>query len=65
MVRVSFGLYNTTEEIDILIEMLQRIAEGNYFGMYSADGGDYAPAGTRSPIDDYVGLMLQPAVCPV
>jgi len=44
--------------------MLQRIAEGNYFGMYSADGGDYAPTGTRSPIDDYVGLMLQPAVCP-
>jgi selenocysteine lyase/cysteine desulfurase len=59
MVRISFGLFNTTEEIDIVIAMLQRIAERKYHGMYSEDDGHYAPAGNRSPIDDHVGLILQ------
>lgn len=30
MVRVSFGLYNTRADVDVLIEMLHRITRGEY-----------------------------------
>ncbi len=47
MVRVSFGLYNTLEEIDALVEALQRIARRERQGEYRQDGatGEYLPAG--------------------
>jgi cysteine desulfurase/selenocysteine lyase len=47
MVRVSFGLYNTKEEIDVLAEALSRIAVGNYAGKYHQDKvtGEYRPEG--------------------
>ncbi len=32
--RASFGLYNTDEEIDVLVDMLNRIARGAYRGTY-------------------------------
>src|SRR5690606_22800663 len=47
MVRVSFGCYNTTEEIDYLIEMLQQVVSGAYAGeyVYHADINMYVPQG--------------------
>lgn len=45
MVRVSLGAYSTVEEIDALVDMIDRIARGDYRGRYVADRatGDYHP----------------------
>jgi selenocysteine lyase/cysteine desulfurase len=47
LVRVSFGCYNTAEEVDWLVEMLQRVVEGRYEGDYVVDRstGSYFPRG--------------------
>lgn len=37
LVRISFGMYNTAEEVDVLIDALQRIARGRYYGRYQQD----------------------------
>lgn len=52
LVRVSFGCYNTVEEIDWLMEMLQRVIDGDYQGRYQVDraSGEYFPAGFDSSI---------------
>lgn len=44
MVRASFGLYNTKEDVDILVEALKTISCG-YYGEYTVDcqSGSYAP----------------------
>jgi len=44
-IRASFGLYNTKEEIDELIEMVKKIAGGDYHPFYVVDkeSGNYAP----------------------
>ena len=46
MVRISFGVYNTSEDIDVCIEMLYRITRNEYRGLYHqlAGSGDYRPA---------------------
>lgn len=45
LVRASFGLYNTTNEIDEFIEALDRIARDDYDGHYIQDiaTGEFAP----------------------
>lgn len=45
MVRISLGAYNTTDDIDALVEMLSRIAHGDYQGVYAQDSrsGEYHP----------------------
>lgn len=45
LVRVSFGCYNTEEEVDHLVEMLERVIDGNYEGDYVVDeaSGMYLP----------------------
>ena len=47
LVRVSFGCYNTLEEVDRLAEMLERIARRDYAGQYEVDrpSGMYLPRG--------------------
>ncbi len=47
MVRVSLGAYNTIEEIDLLIETIDRVARGDYAGRYAVDRetGEYHPVG--------------------
>ncbi len=47
LVRVSFGIYNTTAEIDILAESLSQIVAGHYTGHYTQDkvSGEYHPEG--------------------
>jgi hypothetical protein len=44
MVRVSFGSYNTTEEIDVLVDALEQIARGEFRGLYVQDraSGEFA-----------------------
>ncbi len=51
MVRVSFGAYNTREEVDTLADALERIAGGGYRGDYVQDpaSGEYAALGWSPP----------------
>jgi len=47
LVRISFGMYNTREEIDYLAEALRKIAAGDYKGNYKQDTktGDFQTTG--------------------
>jgi len=46
-VRMSFGMYNTTEEIDTMMEVLDRIVRDEYKGKYEI----YTPSGEYFPVD--------------
>ncbi|MBN2146292.1 MAG: aminotransferase class V-fold PLP-dependent enzyme [Anaerolineales bacterium] len=58
LIRTSFGLYNTTEEIDAFIDALQRIVRGEYKGQYIQDRatGEYQPEGWEPQFDRYFRL---------
>lgn len=47
LIRISFGLYNTTEEVDRLVEALEAIQRGDYHGRYTQDvaSGEFHPEG--------------------
>lgn len=49
MVRVSFGVYNSRREIDLLAEALTQIAAGAYEGAYRQDkiSGEFSPENWR------------------
>jgi cysteine desulfurase / selenocysteine lyase len=55
MVRISFGAYNSFDDVDALIEMLRRITRNEYQGQYYQipDSGDFAPAGYHDSIANY------------
>ncbi len=55
LVRISFGLYNTHEEIDVLIDALEHIANGNFAGKYVQDtaSGEFHPQGWQPDFDEY------------
>ena len=57
LVRISFGLYNTTTEIDVLIQALTAIADGHH-AAYTADGrtGQFTPIGMEENFSDYFAL---------
>lgn len=45
LIRMSFGLYNTTTDTDVLVDALQHILKGDYLGEYQQDKstGEYHP----------------------
>lgn len=51
MVRISFGCYTNTDDIDRLVAMLHRIVRREYIGDYRLDprSGEYAPANWQEP----------------
>jgi len=55
MVRVSFGLYNTLEEIDALADGLECIGKGKYRGKYTqvVSNGEFTPQGWDVRFEDY------------
>lgn len=55
LVRASFGLYNTREEIDAFVEALKRIAHGEYEGKYIQDSasGEYHPENWAPDFERY------------
>ncbi|MFZ0391684.1 MAG: aminotransferase class V-fold PLP-dependent enzyme [Calditrichia bacterium] len=57
-VRASFGIYNTTEEIDHFIQVLKRVAGRDYQGDYelNRERGEYHPRGYRISYNDYFRL---------
>ncbi len=58
MIRASFGCYTTREDVDRLVEMLERVARNEYRGDYQLDiaTGEYAPAGYPEPLAEYFSL---------
>lgn len=58
MVRVSFGMYNTMEEVDILIDALDQIERGDYRGRYVQDptSGEYHAQGWSPDLAAYFTL---------
>jgi hypothetical protein len=55
LIRVSFGLYNTPQEVDILVDGLQRISNREYKGKYIQDKstGEYTPMARQVNFDEY------------
>ncbi|MCB8918124.1 MAG: aminotransferase class V-fold PLP-dependent enzyme [Ardenticatenaceae bacterium] len=60
MVRMSFGCYNNTDDVDRLVAMLHQIARGDYQGDYRLDRatGEYIPTNYRDPLEQY--FLLAP-----
>jgi selenocysteine lyase/cysteine desulfurase len=58
MVRISLGVYNTRDEIDALVQMLERVTRDDYRGRYrrAAGSGDYIPADYDDAILDRFSL---------
>ncbi len=58
LVRASFGLYNTLEEIDAFAAALEKIARGEYHGRYhqAKASGDYVPEGWAPRFEEYFAL---------
>lgn len=55
MVRMSLGCYSTREDIDRLITMLRKVADGDYRGEYEVvrETGEYVPIGYVEPFENY------------
>jgi selenocysteine lyase/cysteine desulfurase len=64
LVRISFGLYNTLDEIDTLIEALIRIARGEYSGQYIQENssGEYHPVGWEPNFEEYFSFKSKVAL---
>jgi selenocysteine lyase/cysteine desulfurase len=62
LVRISFGCYNTLEEVDHAVEVLARLAAGEVQGEYEQDPGSgaYWPRGYEPDYEQY--FVLQPGV---
>jgi selenocysteine lyase/cysteine desulfurase len=58
LLRASFGLYNTLDEVDCFVEALQRISRGEYRGQYVQDraSGEYAPLDWQPDFESYFSL---------
>jgi cysteine desulfurase / selenocysteine lyase len=58
LIRASFGLYNTLEEIDILADALTQISQGSYHGKYVQDraSGEYKPQDWQPEFSKYFSL---------
>ncbi|MCU7493979.1 MAG: aminotransferase class V-fold PLP-dependent enzyme [Ignavibacteria bacterium] len=58
MVRISFGCYNTMEDIDKLLEMVEKVSRGEYSGKYQVikKSGEYMPENYCDVFDSYFSL---------
>jgi selenocysteine lyase/cysteine desulfurase len=59
LVRLSFGLYNTVEEIDAFVEAVEKICRGEYRGSYTQDPttGEFSPEGWRVDFDSFLKFL--------
>ena len=55
LVRVSFGLYNRFEDVDVLLDAFQQIVRKEYRGEYRQDqaSGEFFPQGWNVKYEDY------------
>jgi selenocysteine lyase/cysteine desulfurase len=64
LVRASFGLYNTLDEVDTWLGALDQIRRGAYRGRYRQDRvtGDFVPDGWQANFDRYFDTTFSAAV---
>jgi cysteine desulfurase/selenocysteine lyase len=55
LIRASFGLYNTLEDVDTLLDALMHISKGDYQGNYIQDRatGEYSPVGYQPDFAEF------------
>ena len=60
LIRASFGLYNTQDEVDALADALTCIARGDYQGHYQQDiaSGEYTAEGWMPDFETYFSLVV-------
>lgn len=65
LVRVSFGHYNTIDEVDMLAHALGKIARGEYRGSYGQDRttGEYAARGWSPDLLEYFSIGVPQQTC--
>jgi cysteine desulfurase/selenocysteine lyase len=58
LVRISFGMYNTAAEVDVVVQALRDIAQGNYTGQYVQDvkSGEYNATNWQPNLAQYFKL---------
>ena len=58
LIRASFGLYNTIEDVDLLVEALKQITAGQYAGKYHQvrSTGEYLAEGWAPEFDRYFSI---------
>ena len=58
LIRASFGLYNTTADVDRLVVALKAISAGDYKGEYVQDiaSGEFHPVGWEPEYENYFSL---------
>jgi selenocysteine lyase/cysteine desulfurase len=58
LTRISFGLYNTAEEVDVLRQALMNISRGKYYGRYVQDprSGEYNAVNWKPDLNRYFRL---------
>jgi selenocysteine lyase/cysteine desulfurase len=63
LVRASFGLYNTLNEVEVFVEALARVARGQFAGRYKQDqaSGDFVPEGWQPNFERYFDALGAPA----
>ncbi len=61
MIRISFGCYTNTDDIDRLVFMLDQIARKDYRGKYQLmrHTGEYLPEGYVEPLGDFFQLETE------
>lgn len=59
MVRASLGCYSTREDVDALVEALERVSRGELAGQYGQDpaSGAFLPKDFEPTLDDYFDLF--------
>lgn len=58
MIRASFGLYNTIDDVDVFVDALIKITRGEYQGRYIQDrtSGEFVPDGWQPDFERYFSL---------
>ena len=58
LIRASFGLYNTIEEVDFLVDALKKISAGEYSGKYTQDtpSGEFHPDGYTHDFEAFYSI---------
>ncbi|MCB2178821.1 aminotransferase class V-fold PLP-dependent enzyme [bacterium] len=58
LIRASFGLYNTLDDVDAFVEALKKISAGEYQGEYDQDtaSGEFHPRGWEPAFSSYFSL---------
>ncbi|MGM0588982.1 MAG: aminotransferase class V-fold PLP-dependent enzyme [Bacteroidota bacterium] len=58
LIRASFGCYNSTDDVDRLVQMLDKIVTNDYLGTYQRQENktEYLPVDYQEPVNDYFAL---------